>query len=202
MIIDLRLDRSPAPVRGKNKIKTVKGAPVIRRPEDIDSIVIHQTACDFKARKGQPRYLRALDVACHALVFKTGETVLAAPFLWHVNHANGFNPGSLGIEVEGHYPGIQGRGPGEDSFSPEHRIAFRECIRALVFQAEKEGIHIRYVFAHRQSSSTRRADPGFEIWGETIAIAQDLGLRTSPGSYLGGGRPIPEQWDPESFRLY
>jgi hypothetical protein len=194
MIIDLRNDRSPAPVRGKNKIKCVNGQPVIRRPEDIDAIVLHQTACDFGAKKGEPRYRRALDVACHALTFKTGETVLAAPLLWYVNHGNGFNPRSLGFEVEGHYPGIPGRGPGTDVFTPEHRAAFREGFKALVRLAESAGIRLRYLWAHRQSSATRRADPGFEIWQEAEDLAFALGLRTLPNLVIGSGRPIPGAW--------
>lgn len=193
-VIDLSAERSPAPVRGVRKIKTVRGWPVVRRPEDITGIVIHQTACDFGAKPGQPRYREALEVACHALAFKTGEAVIAAPLLWYVQHGNKFNAYSLGLEIEGHYPGAPERGPGTDRLTVETLEAAHEALAELVVRGRALGMPLRNVWAHRQSSATRRADPGWEIWKNLRPSFARLGLTEHPDLAIGTGRPIPREW--------
>lgn len=196
--IDLRAERSPKPVRGIRKVKIDRdGDAVIRQPADIDTIVIHQTACDFGAKKGQPRYRRALDVACHALAFKTGEAVLAAPLTWYVNHGNGYNAKSLGLEIEGHYRGVPGQKTKtpRDTLDPLTLETARKTLAWLVAKAREEGMPIREVRAHRQSSATRRDDPGWEIWLGLRPTFRDLGLSVDPDEALSSGRPLPEEWD-------
>lgn len=205
---DLRAERSPKPVRGIRKIKTDShGDAVIRQPKDIDTIVVHQTACDFAPPRGMPRamrYRRALDVACHALAFKTGEAVLATPLVWHVNHGNGYNARSLGLEIEGHYRGI----PGQRTKTPRDDLdvftleTARKALAYLVGMARAEGMPIKYVRAHRQSSATRRDDPGFEIWQGLRPTFHELGLLRDPDEALSAGRPIPVAWDPTASAAY
>lgn len=195
MIIDLRDVRSPAPVRGINKVKRNRdGSAVVRDPATVNGVVIHQTATDFGAKKGRPRYERALDVACHAMAFKTGEAVLAAPLAWYVNHGNGFNAHTLGLEIEGHYPGILGRGPGTDRLTLETLGAAVAALTELVKRGRAEGMPIRYVYAHRQSRATRRADPGWEIWTDLRPTFDWLGLEILPDLKIGSGRAIPKEW--------
>jgi len=191
MIYDLRSERSPAPVRGIRKIKTINGKPVIRDPSSVVGIVLHQTDCVFGAKRGQPRYRRALDVACHALAFETGECVLAAPLPWYVNHANAFNPETLCLEIEGVYAG-----EGVGVLTRRTLETAMEALHALVCLGRAEGMPLVWLYAHRQSSAMRRRDPSQEIWSELVPYARTLGLETDPDLTLGKGRAIPESWEP------
>lgn len=201
-LINLSAERTAEPVRVKNKIARLNGLPVVREPGFVDSIVVHQTACLFGAKRGQPRYRRALDVAAHCVAFSTGEVVLAAPLLWHVNHGNSLNARSLGLEIEGRFPGHPGKTVrGFDSVLSEEGLwSAREGLRLLVEGGRAIGMPIKYIFAHRQSSSTRRADPGFEIWNKVVLqyAVKELDLRTNNSAVFGSGRQIPRAWDLES----
>ena len=205
-LISLSHERTAEPVRGKNKIKRVNGLALVRDPAVIDSIILHQTACHFGAGKGQPRYRRALDVAAHCVAFNTGEVVLCTPLLWHVNHANGFNATSLGLEIEGKFPGSKFRKSKgfEDILTEDALWAACEGLSLLVKGGRAMGMPIKYILAHRQSSSTRRADPGWEIW-DKVALKygrEQLGLIPRPDLVDRDGRPIPKEWDEAATALY
>lgn len=215
----------PPLVHGKRKHKLgADGRVVVRRPEDIDGIVVHQTACTFGPfDDAERRHERALGVACHALAFRDGNVVIANPLLWYVQHGNGFNARSLGLEIEGLLPGLvddPATAPREDlqttwNGRPDELTGLlvdAAClaIDALVELALEEGIRIRYVWAHRQSSASRRSDPGEGVWRRVVlehAVAR-RGLETQPALVLSGGkprkpgRPIPIDWDPAGVGKY
>lgn len=225
-VIDLTGEQTNPP-RGKKKHRLQGGLVVERDPATIDGITIHQTACRFGASARQIKeaggdvllaeHRRALRVGAHMTVFDTGYAVLGHPLGWYVNHGNGLNARSIGLEVEGVYPGIldNPRPPRwwrDREFTPlkdETLTAAMAGLYYLVEEGRALGMPLRYIWAHRQSSPTRRADPGEEIWRRLVvdfAVAQ-LRLETQPDLTLksgrrGRGRPIPTQWDPQGVGSY
>lgn len=230
---DLRSEQDYTYPNGKRKVKLASGpnahkpVPVKRNPADIDTIVIHQTACEFGISKqaiklaGGDRELakarRALDVACHALAFREGFFVAAHPLLVYVNHGNRLNDRSLGIEIEGRYCGIADDPatlPREDLDTtyggPPTELTDVTISTAcaaltwLVEEASEQGINIKYIMAHRQSSDDRRSDPGEEIWKRIVLdfAVRVLGLDTQPQNTWREGRSIPLAWDPDGKGKY
>lgn len=202
----------------KSKMRA-KGIPVMRSPQAIDSIVIHQTACEFGVSKRAmklhgdaetARAHRALDVACHALAFRNGYYVASHDLRVHVNHGNRFNDRSLGLEIEGRYPGLmddpstvaredlRSTWGGEPTQLTDQTVATAcAALKWLVDEGMRYGMPIKYIYAHRQSSDTRRSDPGEELWSRVVLgyAVKELGLQTQPSLKLGRGYTIPKQWD-------
>lgn len=218
-ITDLRAQqRSTAGIHELQRDKAV-----VRDPKDVIGITLHQTACVFGVSEAQAkraggdviaaRRARALNVRCHALAFRDTAVgvVLPNPLLWLVQHGNGLSPTTLGLEAECHVEGVDGdlkTFPGKDltkraAVTDQLIETTREAFRILVELAAKEGAVIRFVYAHRQSSPTRRADPCERLWKACVLeyAVPRLGLQTAPDDVWktrtgGFGRPIPEAWDP------
>ena len=218
------------------KIKMRAGKPVVRDPAKIDGIVIHQVAVQFGVSDAQLRAAggdrdlalarRACNVSCHAMAFRNGTFAAATPLRWYVNHGNGFNRRSLGLEVDGLYSGLRDDPdtvPREDVRTTMGRKepceldartleAAKAALRWLVEAGRSEGMPIRYVWAHRQSSPTRRADPGEDIWRELIEgwALEALGLEAQREVAIvstskkapGMGRPIPVEWSERGVGRY
>jgi hypothetical protein len=224
-VLDLRSRQTnpPALVRGKRKHRVDRVGRVIERdPSDVVGVCLHQTACIFgPAHDPERRLERALGVAGHAVAFRTGEVVLANPLRWVVLAANGLNDVSLNLEIEGLYPGLvddPATAPNEarkttwggrpDIVTELVVRAAHRALRELVELGRAEGMPIRYLWAHRQSSPTRRSDPGAELWQRVgLEFGVDvLGLETQPELTLkskkGRGRPIPIEWDPRGHGRY
>lgn len=218
-VLDWR-DRQKNPpdlIRGQQKHALDRGGKVVERnPAEIRGIVLHQSACVFGAKKGDPdRYHRAFGVACHALTFNDGTVVLPNPLKWLVWHGNGFNDTTLGVEVEGRFPGLVGRldtlagPPPETPLTPAMVAGAREAVRVLVELGRAEGMPLTHIYAHRQSNPSRRSDPGQALWQAVVVeyAIPTLGLATEPGRVLQNregqrGRAIPASWDPEGVGLY
>lgn len=228
-IIDLTGQQpNPPSTTPKQKHLIRGGKVVVRRPEDIDSIVVHQTAVDFGASRqqiaaagGDPilaEHRRALNVAAHMTAFTTGFAVHANPFLWYVWHGNGFNRHSLGLEIDGLYSGLKddpNTVPREDAqttaggghaqpLTDATCNAARQALAYMVEKGAQQGIHIKYVLAHRQSSGTRRPDPGQEIWERVVLdfAVKTLGLQTKPDMLIDDGYSIPREWQPGARGRY
>lgn len=214
-LLDLSDRAEPPPrVRGKRKQFVRGGRVVRRRPEDLRYLVVHQTACTFGKRRYQPRrHYRALDVACHELAFRDGVIVRAAPVDWWVFHGNEFNRHSVGLEIEGSYPGLM-----DDPETPRREdlathwgddarmtpvtdlvvATAQAALQDLVERCYDFGAGDLVLVAHRQSSATRRSDPGEELWQRVVLDygVDVLGLKTDPDLVLDDGRALPEAWDP------
>ena len=175
-----------------------------RKVNQIDGIVIHQTGCPFgvtsgqiKAAGGDPilaKHKRALGIAAHMTAFNTGYAVLAHPLDWYVFHANTLNARSLGIEIEGLYPELVGDkellvGPLLD--------AAKDGLTYLVQKGREQKMPLKWVWAHRQSSLTRPADPGEEVWRKLVLefAMPTLGLVSQP-EFISGGKTLPVEWRP------
>lgn len=220
-VLDLR-DQQPNPppkYSGKTKHKIVRKSVVVRDPKTVDSITIHQTACTFGKGKYPTRHHRAIEVACHALAFRDGVVALPNPLPWYVYHGNGFNARSLGLEIEGSYagerdnPNTPKREDLESHWGDDSKITLlddltietaRTALEVLLAEAAKWGADIKYILAHRQSSGSRKSDPGYEIWEEVVIhyAVKRLGLKTQPHYTVDDGRPIPLVWDPSGKGKY
>ena len=207
-------DNPPPSVRGKVKHRIRRGKVSERTPDQVDTLVVHQTAVTFGRGRYPTRHHRALDVACHALAFNDGVVARAAPLAWYVYHGNGFNARSVGLEIEGSFPGLMddpttpAREDLRTHWGDESRMtpvtdllvdtAFA-AIEDLVWRATLWGADLRYIVAHRQSSATRRSDPGEQIWKEVVLPAADaFGLVMRPKWIVGEGRTIPKEWDEDN----
>jgi hypothetical protein len=200
---------------GRTKVSMRGGRVLERDPLAIDSVTLHQTACEFgPAHDREKRLARALRIGAHATAFREGVGVLAMPLRWQGIHANALNATSIGLEVEGLYAGLRddpSTAPREDLRTTwggpplEVTELVVETARALLTRivelAAAESVELRYVRAHRQASGTRRSDPGEGLWRAVAlehAVAR-LGLRVEPdrtwdSKASGRGRPIPEAW--------
>jgi hypothetical protein len=205
---------------GTSRYRLSKGSPLVRPWGRITGVVVHQTACVFgPLAEPEKRYRRALKVACHALAFRDRVVALPNPMQYYVHHANALSDTTLGLEVEGRYSGLLDdpdtieredlktawKGI-SDPITSDVIDTAREALRLLVEGARANGAPIQHVYAHRQSSPSRRSDPGQGLWKSVVLEygCPKLGLKVH--SYLnvfsksnnGNGRPIPIEWDPST----
>jgi len=223
-VVDLRhLQTDPS-----LKSKVRRGKTVRSDPKTITAVTLHQTACNFgvgrnhlKAAGGDEelaQQIRALGVACHVLAFREGWVVWSNDLERYLYHANGLSGTSLCLEIEGHYSGLMDD-PKTTAVREDVRTTWkgkpdpvtdltvetaRRGLKLLVDEGRALGMPIELLRAHRQSAATRRSDPGEEMWqrvGLDYGVAV-LGLQVDNDFTLGGGRPIPKQWDARSAHPY
>lgn len=199
------------PPADPTKWKVQGGKVVVRDPATVSGIMLHQTGVWYSVSSQQVSaaggdrhaalHTRGLNVACHTIAFdgkganlQCGHGVATAPLAWYCYQANTANAESVGLEVEGVYPGLESPG----CVMPSQRVidAARAAVRYMVETGRAAGMPLRYIWAHRQSSANRRGDPGEALWREVAldyAVAE-LGLETQPSRTWGDGRPIPVEW--------
>lgn len=212
-IVDLRpMQNDPPKVPKKHKMAA--GKVVKRDPKRITGITLHQCAVFFGvAKNAKDRHAalheRGLGIGCHVWAvdgqgagLECGHVVVCNPLDWWVYHGNGLNEFSLGLEVDGLYPGLVS----QTGKRPTDRIieTSRLALRWMVEEGRRLGMPIEHIWAHRQASDTRRADPGEALWRALVVdyAVPVLGLRTHPADVLGKGAPIPAAWDPEGVGAY
>jgi hypothetical protein len=181
-----------------------------RQWSQIDSVVLHQTACVLG---GEPRRWRSVPI--HYGITREGVILQLhddESLLWHAHALNRF---SVGVEIDGYFEGIQGQR--KTCWVPPDNAPERQPLRPSIAQIESAKQLIRYlgglfaarggrltkILAHRQGTNTRRPDPGSEIW-QTIALPmqRELALKPSHDLVWGKGQPIPREWDPISEAEY
>lgn len=175
----------------------------------IDSIVLHQTACVLGE---EPR--RWYSIPIHIGVTRSGLVLWLNKFDVNLPHANGFNSRSIGIEIDGAFAGVEGDkktfwagGAIKEpmSISQAQIVSTREAVRFIVDICKLHGAMIRNIYAHRQSSADRVSDPGSKVWQEIALWAEkELALDAGgkDGFAIGGGRPIPKAWDSRCSAAY
>jgi peptidoglycan hydrolase-like protein with peptidoglycan-binding domain len=203
------------------------GKVVLRAVHTVDSITVHQTAIKFSVTDAQIKDAggnrtlalarRSKNVACHVMAFSDGFIAWPNPLDWYIYHGNGFNRTDLGIEIDGRFPGLKDNPNTQvredwkttwngtpDKVTDELVAASRAGINLLVTEGRKMGMPIRYIKAHRQSSDTRRNDPGQELWERVVLqyAVPVLKLETQPNLVIDGGMPIPLEWDPDGSGHY
>lgn len=168
----------------------------------ITGVTLHQTG--IYMQNSVKRFLR---LRAHVGIIDpqgVGTIVQVYPLNTLLWHANGLNPHTVGIEINGLFEGIEGRGlPRYQQHlklchaSDAQIAAARKGLEWIQGEVARHGGTLRHVYAHRQASSTRRADPGSRVWQEVALWAEEqLGLETRPTVTYGQGRPIPAAWDP------
>lgn len=166
-----------------------------RSLSSITGVTWHQTGCSMPSDPmGWSR------VNAHYGLTQEGLPILInkpTDFIWH---AQGLSKKTIGIEIEGNYPGVTNnpktlwRGGGGPHSLNDKMIAgavsiVEDILSRVAFDKGK------YFYAHRQSSPTRRADPGQEIWTKIVApLAVRYGFEIVPDYTKGKGRKLPVEW--------
>lgn len=178
----------------------------------VTGITLHQTAVQFGDR---PK--RLLNVPVHGATLPGGDIVLLhdpTDYMWH---AGRLNRTDVGIEVSCRATGLEEQAktlwlPKKDKhLKGEERLALespatdkqiestKKLVRYYVDLVSKNGGKIKYIHAHRQSSKSRRSDPGERVWREVGEWAkQELGLSDGGPGWTKGGIPLPDEWTGES----
>jgi hypothetical protein len=125
-------------------------------------------------------------------------------------HANWLNRDTVGIEIDGNFYGVEGKkrthwqkGGGPHRLTPDQIVAARRACEWICNEVRKRRGQITHIYAHRQSSQNREADPGSAIWQAVgLWAQQSLGLANEPLYTRGSGLPIPESWDSRSTVNY
>ena len=191
------------------------GRPLVRDPKTITGIVLHQTGIEYDVSKGQVAkaggdrhralHNRGLGVHAHMAVFsgkragvKCNHALVVNPLPWYVHHGDKLNSRSLGIEVEGNLP-MEDTGV----VDPALIKAAREGIKYLVREGRRQGMPIKYIWAHRQANPDRPRCPGGELWKKLVLeyAVPVLGLEIQPDLTVSGGRSIKESWGRTAVRV-
>lgn len=166
-----------------------------RKLEAVNSIVLHHMA--YNIGNDVTLYRK---VGAHYIVTADGQIAQLYNDLDFLNAANGFNPRAISIEFAGNFPDLNYHWwkskeltiPDRCYLTPTQIRAGR-CLLATL-KARLPGI--QYVYAHRQSSSSRENDPGPDVWlyiGEWAI--QNLNLTDEkPRTHVGDGQPILPSW--------
>lgn len=168
----------------------------------IRGVTLHQTGI-FVAEVPE----RWDTLNAHIAVLRDGRVILAnalSDFIWH---AQGLSGSTIGIEFNGNFPGVVGRsytvwrhGGGPHALTVAQLEAANRLFTWLHATFVASGGRWTRVHAHRQSSASRRSDPGSEIWQKVgLQWLERLGDGATDGGAdfcTGSGRPIPEAWNP------
>lgn len=171
----------------------------------VTGVVLHQTASLLRDNPA-----RWYGIAAHIGIPQDGTIILMNPLDQLIWHANSFNRTTVGIEISGNFEGIDGvrstlwaPGGGPHRATEKQIHAARETVGWICETVRAHGGQIRYLYAHRQSSMDRRADPGSRVWQEVGLWGQaNLGLSDGGPEYVKGGRAIPHRWDSRRSEPY
>lgn len=177
-------------------------AVTVRPITQVTGVCLHQTACVLGERVE-----RWDTVGAHFGVTRMGKIIWLHDFTHKVAAANGWNNGTVSIEIDGLYAGVEGDPSTvwDDPSTPNReqgQVLTPETINAvnalLPWIKSQLGPQMNVIVAHRQSSGDRRNDPGSAIW-KACALPMHAQLMCSDGGVgfkLGDGYAIPEAWDP------
>ena len=167
------------------------GRAVRRDRREITGVMLHQMAVTF-GREGEDFAERAARTAYHIVVSDDGgEVAILKPLDVYAHHGNRANAETIGVGVEGTYPGLaRGRQRKHTLVTPGLQLGIRRALELATEELPK----VSALLAHRQSSDDRRGDPGEELWSIGVEAATVLGLHVLPAWTIGDGRPLPAEW--------
>lgn len=172
---------------------------------DTYGITLHQTACILGERPE-----RMLGVGAHVVLSRGGRRFWLHDLNRLIVHGNGWNTHCVGIEMDGLYAGVEGdlSTVWDDPSTPHRELpctvtpelvrAAHDTIRWVCATVAMHGGKVISLVAHRQSSGSRRNDPGSALW-QAVALPMMAELKLGdggPGFKIGAGYAIPESWDP------
>lgn len=185
----------------------------------VTGITLHQTACNMGDKLS--RYKK---VSAHVAITPEGKIVLMNGLDWVVYHGHSFNgsrgPGDVGIEISGAFAGLESYDAATDTWTPDEKTFWKpkskpnrkpdsvtdEQVKAtlaaidwIVAEVERHGGKVKYLHAHRQSSTSRASDPGEKAWRLIANAAMEKhGLKDGGGKFTAGGYRIPNPWAQDS----
>jgi hypothetical protein len=170
-----------------------------RSLESILGVTVHQTGCEMPSNpSGWGR------VNAHYGVTQEGVAIRINPITSMIWHAQRLSHMTIGVEVEGNHEGVLGdastlwRGGGGPHYVSDRMVgAFDRIMADILTRVDPETI--THIHGHRQSSATRRADPGSEIWKRCVLPWQNRLAATDGGPTwrTRKGRVIPYEWNPK-----
>ena len=168
----------------------------IRGWSGITGIVLHQTGCDMR---DDPERFNKLDAHFAVLREHATPIVQVQEITAYMSHANLLNRLTVGIEMNGHWPGRvktydpkvhTAKGPSEKQVENTKKL-----IQFICSEVAANGGKITNVYAHRQSNNTRQGDPGEAAWKALSPWCIAQGLSDGGPNYtVGDGNPIPVDW--------
>lgn len=168
----------------KRTFRREKGAPAKRKlkPENVRGIALHQVGVRTVGPGAHKKFTAHYSVGNSPR--DMGQVYKVHPLTTWLAASHGFNNDTISLEVAGLY--------GRDSVVPDAVVdgALR-AIEAMKQDAARQGMTIDRIYAHRQSSSGRGADPGPDLWRR---VAMRSGLTIVPDETRGSGLPIPDHW--------
>lgn len=173
---------------------------------------LHQTACWLSASSQTDR---CDDIGAHWVVYPDGTKFLLHDATRKIVHGNGFNNQTIGIEIDGLFAGVEGRRDTvwdnpetrrveqAGSVTPAQVLAVMDIVRHDHALITAHGGRATAMVAHRQSSKSRRNDPGSKVWKEiALPLMAELGLSDGGQGFEIGGYPIPREWDDNRVEKY
>jgi N-acetyl-anhydromuramyl-L-alanine amidase AmpD len=152
----------------------------------------------------------------HFVVTRAGKILRLYDLDTATCHGNGWNNQTVGIEIDGLYAGQEDdpttlvdesllttwndpTTPHRETpmqVTPEAMEAARNLVRWICEEVALNKGKVGVLVAHRQSSASRRNDPGEAIWrAVALPMMAELGLHSGgDGFKLDDGYPIPEVW--------
>lgn len=179
-----------------------------RKWSEIMGVTIHQTGCSMPQNPIGWKKLNA-----HIGITQSGTAIIVNNLTDMIWHAQKLSYKTIGIEIEGNFCGVDGDlntlwrgGGGPHNLNLSMKLALDSVFRFLKSEFESNGAEWKYIYAHRQSSRSRRADPGSEIWKNVSLVwAKRLMLNMYDGGdgfSMKNGLPIPNAWNSKYTRRY
>ena len=196
-----------------------KNGLFVRAYSSISGITMHRTGCVIGNRYEQHAKTNA-----HVAVSMDGNIYLMHPFtlgIFACHDGNAGEPSSFTISVEfdGNPEGYPNQKMivqkkqmkdgkilpkykeqiGPHPITPEQVKASKVLLKIMVDEVSKGGGTINKILAHRQTTSERDSDPGWEAW-KKIAIPWQKTIGAIDTKYyrIRTGSTIPKVWDLES----
>jgi hypothetical protein len=186
-------------------VRNGKGRARKRDPADVDTIVLHQTAVKFGTRRADREkygerlalHRRFYKTPYHCIALLNGDVLWNNDAAWYTFHGNSSNATSVGVAVEGSFPGLESKRKASHHAIDEFVVAtVRAALLLTMLKCEEQGAAIGKIQAHRNYSGGRVGDPGERLWRLNAVPAREAcGLQTDFLLARGSGRPIPLQWD-------
>ena len=177
--------------------------------EDLDDAVIElfsgvkkeaMTADDVaQAAERMALHQRFWKAEYHYIALLNGDCLYNNDISRYTFHGSGGNSKLSGVSGEGNFHGLEKKRKKKHNGWVEHEIVTnRGLMRLAVLRSREEGAPVERLYAHRQYSGGRLADPGEGYWKEIgIPMAKELNLDRRIFEKYSKGNEICREWDEE-----